>query len=470
MRERVNRLFEQRLSSLNSRTALLEQRAEGGQGGPLAWAITNATIAHPVLGRIAFDPYPYQADFLQAWQEPRRLIVKSRRVGFSQVVSLEALYCALYEDDPTILFVSRSGALAIELLRYCYTTYNGLRSAPPLIKANESELGFGAGWYVSGAHYSGQAQGGRIKSIPANRTTGRGFTARRVYVDEFAYAPFAEDIYQSVSPIVAQGGYEVIGSTPNGTGNKFHELYETGEGFKRFSVPWYRCPAYNPEAYAVTSDKEAKRIGEQGEWFKRERPKYTSAQWAAEFECDFIGSGDAIFTIEMLAEALEHADDERKALPGHRHLTAVDVGRRGNAAVINTVDTTFKPYQRIAYDRIERASYPALQHMIASRLNAYPGELVVESNGTGDPVIENLSVPATPFLTTAKSKYNAIVALVWLLERKELKAVWTKQERHELLNYRWDDANLTQDCVMSLAILASQLVQPDDVTIAVGIV
>jgi hypothetical protein len=39
----------------------------------------------------------------------------------------------------------------------------------------------------------------RIKSIPANRSTGRGFAANRVYLDEFAYAEYADDIYQSVS-------------------------------------------------------------------------------------------------------------------------------------------------------------------------------------------------------------------------------------------------------------------------------
>jgi phage FluMu gp28-like protein len=79
-------------------------------------------------------------------------------------------------------------------------------------------MGFG-GTFASGDN------GSRIKSIPANRSTGRGFAANRVYLDEFAYAEYADDIYQSVSPAVSQGGYLTIGSTPNGVGNLFHQLY-----------------------------------------------------------------------------------------------------------------------------------------------------------------------------------------------------------------------------------------------------
>jgi hypothetical protein len=118
----------------------------------------------------------------------------------------------------------------------------------------------------------------------------------------------------------------------------------------------------------------------------------------------------------------------------------------------------------VAHDRLERVPYPVLQRLIEQRARQYPGELHIESNGTGDPVIENLNVPAAPFLTTAKTKSNAIQALVLLLEQRRLKAKWTRQERHELTIYRWDDSNLVQDCVISLAIGSAQLVKPESQT------
>jgi hypothetical protein len=141
---------------------------------PVEWAESHATIVHPSRGRVPFVPYPYQRDFLASYATPRRIVLKARQIGFSQVFALEALYAAIHEPESTILLVSRSQDLAVNLLRYCYQAYGNLISAPALKKQNESEMGF-----VSGS---------RIKSIPANRTTGRGFAATRVYLDEFAYA------------------------------------------------------------------------------------------------------------------------------------------------------------------------------------------------------------------------------------------------------------------------------------------
>lgn len=406
------------------------------------WARENAQIVHPARGRIAFEPYWYQHDFLASYHEPRRIILKARQIGFSQVFALEALYAAITEPEQMILLVSRSQDLAVNLLRYCYLTYNNLREAPALTKANESELG--------------TANGSRIKSIPANRSTGRGFAANRIYLDEFAYAEYADDIYQSVSPAVSQGGYLTIGSTPNGVGNPFHQLYIHGEGFTRMVVPWYRCPAYNPDGHSLP-DAEARAVGEAGAWYASERPKYTHQQWAAEFECDFVGSGVAVFQTADIERATDGAWGERPPERGRDYITSVDIGRRQDATVINTFDVSAAPYQRVAHDRLERVPYPVIQDAIAARWRAYGGQLWIESNGVGDPVIENLDAPAQPFVTTARSKVQAIQRLQLLLEQGRLKAEWTPQERRELLGYQWDDRDLTQDCVMSLAIGAAQL-------------
>lgn len=385
---------------------------------------------------MAFSPYPYQRAFLDAFEAPRRLVLKARQIGFSQVFALEALYAAVMVPESTILLVSRSQDLAVNLLRYCYLTFNNLRNAPALRKANESEIGF--------------ANGARIKSIPANRSTGRGFAASRVYLDEFAYADYANDIYQSVGPTVSQGGHLVIGSTPNGIGNLFHELFVAGEGFERQVVPWHECPAY------YTPDEQAAGVPlEQAAWYLQERPKYTAAQWAAEYDCDFVGSGAAVFEAEHINRAEEGAVGEQPPMVGRKYVTSVDIGRRRDATVINTFDITDEPFQRVAHERVERVPYPVIQRLIEARARAYPGRLLIESNGVGDPVIENLEVPATPYVTTARSKVQAITALQVLLEHGRLKARWTPQERKELLVYQWDDGDLTQDCVMALAIGAS---------------
>lgn len=102
------------------------------------------------------------------------------------------------------------------------------------------------------------------------------------------------------------------------------------------------------------------------------------------------------------------------------------------------------------------APYPVIQAKIEERVKAYPGQHLVESNGVGDPVIENLMVRVTPFTTTAKSKLQAIQALQLMIERNRVKFSETQMER-ELGLYQWEDKDLVQDCVMSAAIAAQAM-------------
>lgn len=394
---------------------------------------------HPTRGRIPFAPYPYQRDFLASYTAPRRIVVKARQIGFSQVFALEALYAAIHEPESTVLLVSRSEDLAANLLRYCYQTLANLRDAPALKKQNESEMGL--------------MNGSRIKSLPANRSTGRGFTATRVYLDEFAYTSYAEDIYQSVSPTVSQGGSLTIGSTPNGAGNLFHDLYQGGAGFARQIVPWHQCPAY----YTPT-ERQAGIPPEQSAWYRLNAPNYAAAVFAAEYACDFAGSGLTLFTIEDIDRAAYDAPSMRPAIPGHLHITTVDVGRRRDATVINTFDVSAVPYVRVAFDRLERVPYPLIQQAIAARGSAYPGQVIVESNGVGDPLIENTACAITPFLTTAKSKVQALQALQLLFEQYDMQAQWDARERAALIGCRWDEDH-TPDEIMSLAIFAQAVEQ-----------
>jgi hypothetical protein len=399
---------------------------------------------HPTRGRIPFTAYPYQAESLLASNAPRRLILKARQIGYSQVFALEALYKAITKPESTILLVSRSQDLAVNLLRSCYQTYNGLKDAPALTKTNESEMGL--------------ANGSRIKSIPANRSTGRGFAASDVYLDEFAFAAYADDIYQSVSPAVSQGGTLTIGSTPLGNANLFYQLWQSGAGFVRQRVPWYRCPAYNPDGFSVPLDTTSQSIGEQGAWYARERTNYTDQQWASEYECDFVASGAAVFSVASIDSAGDGASGTTPPKNERSYLMSVDVGRRKDATVLNVFDTTEEPFQRVYHDRLLRVSYPAIQAQIERVAAVYPGTVWIESNGVGDPLIENLAIPVQRFVTTQRSKVQAIQALQLLLEQGRLKAEWTEQERRELTLYQWDDRDIVQDCVMSLAIGAAQLV------------
>jgi len=406
----------------------------------LNWATANAQLIHPVRGRIAFVPYHYQADFLND-KAHRRIVLKARQVGYSQVFAVEALYTAITRAESTVLLVSRSQDLAANLLRYCYTAYNGLKDAPELTMENAGEMGL--------------ANGSRIKSIPANRSTGRGFAATDVYLDEFAYAAFADDIYQSVSPAVSQGGRITIASTPNGNGNKFYALWHGGD-FSRHKIDWRQCPAY------WTDGEKAQGIPpEKSKWYLEHRKNYTEQSWAAEYECDFTMSGGMVFRHVREASILQPAEPVQDG----QYVIGVDWGRSNDSTVFSVINLVTK--QQVAMDRMSDTDYASQRIRLKALADRYNNALIIaESNSMGQPNIEalqNMGCNVTGFTTTNATKANIIQQLELAFERGEIMLLDDEYQITELMAYQSEKLpsglvrygspeGLHDDTVMALAL------------------
>lgn len=267
----------------------------------------------------------------------------------------------------------------------------------------------------------------------------RGRKYARAIIDEAAMIPDLEHAYQAViRPTMADyAGDAWLMSTPRGRDYfaSLFELGQRGEPWMSWQYPTHANPYIPPEEI---------------EAMHQELPATVYAQ---EVLAEIVDGGLTLFSSADIARAECHP---RTTTHGP-YLTSVDVGRRHDATVINTFDTSRLPYQRVAFERLERVPYPFIQQQIEARVQTYPGELWIESNGIGDPLIENLEVPAEPFVTTAKSKVQALQSLQLLLERGELAAQWDARERAALIACAWDDDH-TADEVMSLAIGAQQLV------------
>lgn len=390
-----------------------------------AWAEEHATIVLPTEGRQPFVPYPYQARIFDDTSK-RRLILKARQTGISNTVAIEALHRAITRPDSTELIVSRNQEAASVLIRYCQHTLNTLRSIPRLVNENQSVLAF--------------ENGSRIMSLPASPSTGRGIAATDVYLDEFAFTAYDALIYESIIGTISTGGRLTILSTPNGRSNMFFRLWAGLEGgdWSRHSIHWSDCPRYD-EAWAV-----------------RTRAEMTRQSFAQEYDLNFVHSGDAVFD----------PDDLVRARAAHRHdaagydelVTAWDIGRRQDHTVGITLGRSADIWREVAYERL-LVPYPVVQARIEARHQAFGGRTFVESNGVGDPVIENLSVRVTPFTTTSKTKTQAIQSLQLLLQQGRLTYAADQLDR-ELGLYQWDDRELIQDSVMAAAIAAFQIVQP----------
>ena len=261
--------------------AELARRWMAQTGNPCAY-LGRRKIAHPTRGVIPFALYPYQRRFLES-RAPRRIVLKARQIGVSQVVAGEALYLAKHVDRATILFVSRNLQAAQHLQGMVYQLMSSDPLLPAVVKRTESELVL--------------ANGSMIRSLPATEETGRAFAATAVYLDEFAHMPWAERIYQGVTPCISRGGRLTVVSTPNGKTNMFWRLWQTGarRGFERFRIHWSECPEYNPAGYAERDPAVREQLGREGRWYRENHGQFDPRQWAEEFECDFVGSAQLVY-------------------------------------------------------------------------------------------------------------------------------------------------------------------------------
>jgi len=274
----------------------------------------------------------------------------------------------------------------------------------------------------------------------------RGRKYARVVIDEAAMIAPLEEAWQAVirPTLTDYAGDAWFLSTPKGQ-NYFAALYDKGQqaegDWQSWRMPSHQNPHLPPSELVALQD---------------ELPALVYAQ---EVLAEIVADGLAVFNPGDLDRA-DRLPVDTPPMPSMHTLMSVDIGRRRDATVINVFDTRREPFQRVYHERLDRVPYPVIQSTIERVARQYGGRLFIESNGVGDPVIENLMVKAEPFITTARSKAQAIQALQLLLEKGRIAARWTPQERRELIGYAWDDRALQQDCVMSLAIGAYHLVQP----------
>ena len=394
---------------------------------PLDWALEYGQLAHPILGRLKFSEVirPYQADVLEAIAERDRvIIVKARQIGVSQTLAFVAAWEAC--RGGTVLVVSRTGKQAALFLQYVYTA---LLDAPhpPFKRENQETLEF--------------AGGGAIYVEAASRGAGRGIAASLVILDEMAWMEYGDDIFTAVMPTLSNGGKAILCSTPYGRNNLFYRLWAgAADVWRRFELKWDCREDWRDDPT----------------WAEAKRDEIGREAFAQEYDTDFAVSGGAVFDQGDI-DAFFCLDTLAEPVRGHRYLSAWDIGRRNDATVGVTFDLATKPHRLVAYERLRQSPFPDQQAAIEVRHRAYPGRTLVEGNNQGDAVIENLAVRVEAYETTAKSKRQMIDALQLLLQQRALAAPPIPQMARELTTYERKDDTLVQDCVMALAIAATQM-------------
>ena len=175
----------------------------------------------------------------------------SRQVGKTTTVSAFISWMLIFHANRNILVVANKEATSIEIVDKITNIFKGL---PYFLKPGCTNFG------KTGLRLE---NGSRILSSATTNTASIGFTIHCVLLDEFAHIPdnIVSNFWRSVYPTLSSSKVSqcIITSTPNGTTNKFYELWsnaiEKHNSFIPIRTDYWEVPDHDDEwAEAMKAD------------------------------------------------------------------------------------------------------------------------------------------------------------------------------------------------------------------------
>ena len=234
-------------------------------------------ITHPTKGRILFHLYPFQEKVLSDFRDNRFSIInKSRQLGISTLVAGYSLWTMLFNKDKTVLCIATKQETAKGMVEKVQFMYNNL---PTWLRGNKP---------ISDNKLSLKlSNNSQIVATSAASDAGRSYAVSLLLIDEAAFIEGIDKIYTSIKPTIATGGGIIALSSPNGIGNWFHKMYTEAQigknDFYPIELKWNLHP-----------DRDE-------QWEITERANMSPREFAQEYDCDFLGSGNSVVEPDILS-------------------------------------------------------------------------------------------------------------------------------------------------------------------------
>jgi len=285
-------------------------------------------------GKRCIDLYPAQKKVLKASALYNRMVlVSSRQAGKTTILTIFALWHTCFWGDKRVLIVANKEDTAIEILRRIRMAYEQL---PNWLKPGVKQ------WGKTEVVFENDSS---IIISSTSSSAARGQSINILMIDEAAHIQehIIDEFWKSVIPVISSSKHTKIFavSTPNGTNNKFHELYtgaERGEnGWHMEKINWHEIP------------------GRGKKWKKMMLADVGSEEaFEQEFNCSFIEKGEtaigggAIETFRSTSLDPKFIMDDghykiwEEPIPGHIYTIGVDVceGVGEAASVCQVLDIT----------------------------------------------------------------------------------------------------------------------------------
>jgi len=349
--------------------------------------IKYVKIVNPDRGIIDFEPYDYQEELLEKFQNHRFNIgLLSRQSGKTTVVAVYALWYAIFYDNKIIGIVSNKESSAKMILSRLKHMYENL---PFWLKPGVKE------YQKKGVTFDNGTQ------IIVSATTPdafRGQTINLLICDEFAFVPKSQavDFWSANYPTVSASEESkiIIISTPNGMYNIFHKIYSQAErkenAFYTTKVSWEQVP------------------GRDKKWAEREIKNLGKTKFMQEYAVEFLGSTHTVIDSDVLEVIIGLWENPiHKDLNGHLLIYEKPKERKTYVCGVDVAKGTGEHYSTIQVLRIDSLK-PVKMKQVATyknnlidvyrfsdlidRLSKYYNNsyIMVENNAEGSAVVNRL--------------------------------------------------------------------------------
>lgn len=231
-------------------------------------------------GKEKIKLFSCQKKVLRSLRDNRfNVVMASRQVGKTTMMTIYALWIACFMDDQRILVVANKELTAINIFKRIRMAYEQLPNwlKPGVIEYGKTSMTL--------------SNGSSIGISTTSSDAGRGDSCNVLILDELAFIDnhLVEDFWKSVYPIISSSKKSkiFIASTPNGTGNLFHDLYSNAvkgkNNWTASRIDWWEIP------------------GRDEQWKKDTIRSLGSVQiFDQEFGCQFIETGESVIDDELL--------------------------------------------------------------------------------------------------------------------------------------------------------------------------
>jgi hypothetical protein len=242
---------------------------------PMYFMKKYVKIQHQTRGIIPFELYEFQEETLQDFiDNDRNIVLKSRQMGISTLVSAYALWTMIFNPGKNVLILSTVQNTSKETVSKIRLANNNLPSwlKVPTVEDNRLSLKF--------------KNESRVLAASSAADSARGFSAYLLVMDECAFIDNAEEVWTSAQQTMATGGRAILLSTPNGVGNFFHQMWVDAEAkkntFKTTRLKWDRHPERDQS------------------WRNRQTDELGPKRASQECDTEFLSSGNTVIESHLV--------------------------------------------------------------------------------------------------------------------------------------------------------------------------